>query len=207
MPSSTRMKRSSQQHLGRLGLALLLAGCSDEECLWFGYTPPSARIQLRDSETGERVCDLTATTNRGPAVLYEDLCEYAIPLWYPSGDAGPGVTLTVTGYEPEPIQFPVTQDDCGQIEGPPLQEITLTPISEPGPPEGGAGGSGGTGGSAGAQADSGLRDSGTDAALDAASDADAATFDASAADASVDADGSTDGASDASDASDAAEGG
>jgi hypothetical protein len=141
-------------------LVALSVGCGGERCLWFEFPPPSAQLKVRDAVTGELICDVGATADRGPALLHKDICEYWIPLWFPDGDAGPRVTLTVEGYEPVEVSFPIEEDDCARLKRPPLQEISVTPESSEPPP--GDAGVGGTAGDSANPATEGGVDSATD---------------------------------------------
>lgn len=111
-------------------VAVLIGGCGGGECTWYAYAPPSARVKVRDAMTGDLLCEPQASTDRGPAIQHKDLCELWIPVWFPDADAGPSVTLTVEGYEPKEITFPVKEDECGHLEQPPMQTVEVNPAPE-----------------------------------------------------------------------------
>jgi hypothetical protein len=111
---------------------LILAGCEDGKCLWYEYGPPPARIELRNADTGEIVCNKFVFTDRGAVVFHTNdggtACEYELPDWYSTeGDAGPSSTVTISMEScfMQETTFPVERDECEQILSPPLQVVEV----------------------------------------------------------------------------------
>ncbi len=117
------------------------AGCDDESCLVYDYGPPSLRIAVVDAATGEPVCSRASyivRTNRGDAIAHEDVCEWWLPAWTREGDAGANATeselvVNVTRYLPQTVSVEIPRNNCGEIEQPPLLEVSVDP--DPNPPE------------------------------------------------------------------------
>ena len=115
--------------------------CDDGSCLVYEYGPPSLRIAIFDAATGEPVCSRAShivRTNRGDAIPHEDVCEWWLPAWTPGGDAGANATeselvVNVTRYLPETVSVEIPRNDCGEIQQPPLLEISVDP--DPTPPD------------------------------------------------------------------------
>lgn len=111
-----------------------VGACGGDRCLAYDYAPPSARLQLRDAATGELLCraaDFSVTTDRGAAIPHEDACEWWVPTWLPSGDAGGSdrteLAVSVTGYAPARAAVEITRNDCDEVQPPVLVQVELTP--------------------------------------------------------------------------------
>ncbi len=113
-------------------LAVLSAGCASDECLVFDYAPPSARLLLIDSATGEKICDADVTTCDGRNVFARAAdCVYEVPDWA-DAELGSTAWLMVAGYQLKKVTFPSPQPDaCGELDAPELQELELTPAATP----------------------------------------------------------------------------
>jgi hypothetical protein len=121
LPSPTRLALV-------LALGLTANACASDRCPSFDFfAPPSAKVQLVDGQTGQVICTDTVTSNRGEAVFHPEVCEFWLPAWFPMADAGASLSLKAQGYFEQQVDFPVSVDDCGDFEAPPVQRVVLTP--------------------------------------------------------------------------------
>jgi hypothetical protein len=118
--------------LGALVVAFAASSCGDQ-CLVYDYAPPSARLRIVIAATGEPICnnlEYFVSTSRGTPIPHEDTCDWWLPEWTTSADAGASspeseVVVTVAGYAPETVSFEVTRNECGEIQQPELQQVEV----------------------------------------------------------------------------------
>ena len=117
------------------GATSLLAGvgCGDK-CEAFDYAPPSARFTIVDGDSGDPICDSDTEieATRGRLIPLEDLCEWWLPEWLTEeaaedGEASTKVTVSMEDYRSETVTIEVSRNGCGEIQQPPLVEVTLEP--------------------------------------------------------------------------------
>jgi hypothetical protein len=125
----------SQLSCALLAAALTCSSACKDECLVYDYSPPSARLQIFDAATGQGICsslEFFVTTSRGEPISHEDTCEWWLPDWTSSADAGAGadeseVVVTVAGYLPETLSIEISRNECGEIQQPEPQRVDVTP--------------------------------------------------------------------------------